>query len=782
MKIAVTIFSMATTVWMFTASGRCADTSPPKPEPWAAQWIGISRPSTNSSSASEIPQTNLWTCLRKEFFLAKKPKTAEARIAVDSKYWLWINGQLAVFEGGLKRGPNPRDTYFDVVDLAPYLRQGSNTIAVLAWYWGKQGFSYKCSGKAGFVFELHAGPTKINSDSTWKAIRHPAYGETGEPHPNFRLPDENVHFDARLDLGDWMQKGYDDSAWPCVAALGQPPVPPWNHLIERPIPQWRISPLLEYENANELPHISDGKPIIAKLPRNLTISPYLKIKAPAGLKVDMRTDNYKGGSENNFRSEYVTKNGVQDFESLPYLNGHWMIYSIPAGVEILGLRYRESRYDTDWIGRFDCDDPFLNSLWLKARNTMNVNMRDSIQDPDRERAQWWGDEVILMDQILYTCDDRAIALVRKGIDNLVDWQKPDGALFSPIPAGNWDKELPMQMLASIGGKGFWNYYFQTGDKATIAHAYPAVKKYLSLWQLGTNGLVIHRPGGWDWADWGENIDVPVIENAWLYQALDAAVKMARLTGNDADVAGNENMRDTIAANYNRIFWNGKEYRSPGYTGETDERGHALAVVFGLAKPEQWPAIKQVFASQFHGSPYMEKYVLESLFIMQEPDAALARMKKRYQKMVESPYTTLWEGWGIGNEGFGGGTYNHGWCGGPLALMMEYIAGVTPTSSGFATFQVKPELGPLTRVSSVTHTVNGLIEMEIRRIANSYELTLKAPLKTSATVFLPLAQYDSKNIFVNGYPAGKVSGVQVLQTMDGFAKLAVTGGAWKFEVR
>ena len=66
----------------------------------------------------------------------------------------------------------------------------------------------------------------------------------------------------------------------------------------------------------ELPRISDGKPIIARLPRNLTISPYLKIKAPAGLTIDMRTDNYKGGSEYNYRAEYVTRDGVQEFESL----------------------------------------------------------------------------------------------------------------------------------------------------------------------------------------------------------------------------------------------------------------------------------------------------------------------------------------------------------------------------------------------------------------------------------------------------------------------------------
>jgi len=33
-------------------------------------------------------------------------------------------------------------------------------------------------------------------------------------------------------------------------------------------------------------------------------------------------------------------------------------------------------------------------------------------------------------------------------------------------------------------------------KATIANAYPAVKRYLSLYQLGGDGLVAHRGGGW----------------------------------------------------------------------------------------------------------------------------------------------------------------------------------------------------------------------------------------------------------------------------------------------
>jgi alpha-L-rhamnosidase len=715
-------------------------------QPWQSQWI---------SAVESEKDSNIWQVFRKNINLPEIPQKAVAKIAVDSKYWLWINGQMVVYEGGLKRGPNPDDTYFDVVDVARFLQKGPNTIAVQSWFWGKDGYSHKNSGKAGLVAEFNIDDKITGTDNTWLAMRHPAFGVTGKPHPNYRMPDENIHFDARKDIGNWISPDFDDSSWPHAQTLGIPPVAPWNKLVERPIPLWKVEGLTKYENDALLPDISDGKPIIANLPRNITISPYLKIKAPAGLTIDMRTDNYKGGSEYNYRSEYVTKEGVQEFESLAYLNGHWMIYSIPAGVEILELRYRETRYNTEFTGSFDSDDPFLNSLWIKCRNTMNVNMRDAIQDPDRERAQWWGDVVIVLGEILYSCDIKAHALIKKAILNLVDWQKPDGVLYSPVPAGSWEQELPGQMLSSIGMHGFWYYYLYTGDIATIKHAYPAVKRYLDLWKPGSDGLLIHRSGGWDWGDWGENIDRPVMDNALLYQALESAVNMAKVTGNEADIPHYESVRKSISANYNRVLWTGTEYRSPGYTGITDDRGHGLAVLAGLAQPEQWPPIRKVLERSFNASPYMEKYILESLFRMGDANAALTRMKSRYQKMVESPLTTLWEGWGIGPEGYGGGSYNHGWAGGPLTLLMEYVCGVAPIKPGFSWFQVMPQPGSLNRAEASFETVKGTIRSSFQKLPSGIEIKVTVPDSTQAVVGVPAS--GVKSIKLNGklvWKAGK----------------------------
>ena len=47
---------------------------------------------------------NTWMLWRKKANVEKVPASVKAKIATDSKYWLYINEQLVVFEGGLKRG------------------------------------------------------------------------------------------------------------------------------------------------------------------------------------------------------------------------------------------------------------------------------------------------------------------------------------------------------------------------------------------------------------------------------------------------------------------------------------------------------------------------------------------------------------------------------------------------------------------------------------------------------------------------------------------------------
>ena len=118
-----------------------------------------------------------------------------------------------------------------------------------------------------------------------------------------------MHFDARKDLGNWPSPDYDDAAWPQAIEFGKPPTAPWNQLLPRETPHFRDGGLRDYQNQAELPTVSTGAPIRARLPYNAQITPYLYLEAPPGQLIDIRTDNYRGGGETNVRRNTSRKLG-----------------------------------------------------------------------------------------------------------------------------------------------------------------------------------------------------------------------------------------------------------------------------------------------------------------------------------------------------------------------------------------------------------------------------------------------------------------------------------------
>jgi alpha-L-rhamnosidase len=705
---------------------------------WQANWIGI----------AEKSPANSWICFRKDTVLKlSKNQKVTAHIACDSKYWLYVNGKMVIFEGQIKRGPTPNDSYFDEVEIGKYLKNGKNTIAVLVWYFGKDGFSHKNSGKAGLLFEADLGKTKLISDATWQGQIHPAYGNTQKPFPNYRLPESNIRFDAQKDIENWFLPSFKNNL-PNVISFGKAPTNPWGSLHKRPIPQWENSGLLNYTKI-EREIKNDTLTIKAYLPQNLMITHYFEVESEAGRLIDIRSDNYRGGGEPNVRTEYITKKGKHQFESFAFTNGHYVIYKMPSDVKIISLKYRETRFDTKLIGSFTSSDSALNILHQKALNTLQIGIRDHIHDcPDRERALWWGDVVITMGELFYVADNQSHLAIKKAIHELVDWQKADSALYSPVPAGNWKNELPGQMLASIGKLGFWKYYENTGDKATIEKVYPALKKYLALYKTDENGLVIHREGGWMWHDWGERVDVPVLDNVWYYLALEGTANMAKVLNQTADYEEFANKMKRLKPAFQKAFWTGEGYRSANFPFGYDDRVQGMAVVSGLSEKNQWEAMKKILGNTFQAGAYLEKYILESYFMMNDAEAGFERMKNRYQKMIESKHTTLWEGWDIGSAKYGGGTYNHGWTGGPLTLMHEYVAGVKSTSNDEVI--IAPQPANLKFYKTVSHTKQGLIKQEYKSDNQKVRLSLNLENNLFGKIYFPkINNKKYRQITING---------------------------------
>ena len=680
---------------------------------WKARWI---------SRAYSPSDANTWIAFQKKVDLQSVPAELLARIAADSKYWLWINGEMVVNEGGLKRGPSPGDGYYDTVDIAPYLKTGENVISVLVWYFGRSGFSHMGSGICALLLEAVGGGVEILSDASWDACVHFAYGNASGEAPNYRLSESNVRYDARKFNPDWF-KGTSKRMGSAFELAIEPGKAPLGKLIPRPIPLWKDHGLKDYDDVRR-----SGDTLICHLPYNAQFSPYMELDASAGKTVRLVTDHDAVGNAKCVSGEYVTRDGSQIYEHLPWMNGEYMYYIIPQGVTISKVQFRETGYDTAFSGWFRCDDPLLNEYWQKAQRTAYICMRDTWMDcPDRERAQWIGDEVHEMMEAFYSLSPSSWKLARKGFIEFANWAAPDGGLYAPVPCSNWYRELAQQSLAAAGWYGFHDYWFYSADDAFIPEVYPALHRYLhESWIVDSDDLPLERSKGWNWADAGRDIDRVALLHPWYYLALKGERDLAGQLGKIDDVGSDEAMMDRLKESYNRLFWNGSCYKTPGYEGPADDRVQALAVVSGIAGPDKYDAILKVLAERREAETYFMRYVIDAFFVMGRPDLALARLRE-YIPQVMNSYSTLWEQRGPRNSS------NHAWSGHGIILCGQRLAGIQPLKPGFREFTVRPQMGSLKHIECGLETACGMIEAVLDRKGKRINASLTVPEGTTAVV-------------------------------------------------
>ncbi len=689
---------------------------------WKAKWIW---------DKENLTEKNVWMCFNKKVSLYNIPEELIACISADSKYWLYINGETVVFEGSVKRGPDENSGYYDSIDIAPYLKEGENSICALVWFWDNEtSYSYNGSGQGGFLFEAIGESITIISDKSWKIKRNSAYVDSPLYPPNYRLPEYSIYFDARKNMGDWIHEAYDVSSWENATEYAVGGEGAYGKLYPRGIPFLKEYGLKDYENSKDYENYNVkklfGEKITVDIPYNAQLTPYLKIIAPAGKKIRITTENTLIGAVS---TTYITKEGEQEFESLGWFNGEHITYKIPRGVTVISLKYRETGYNSSFCGDFKCDDEFLNSLWQKSLRTLYVTMRDNFMDcPDRERAQWWGDVTSEMIMTMYSMDSNSYLLYQKGVEAMLSHVDDTKVLQTVVPISGDYFELPVQQLAGI--VGFLTYYEYTGDKAFIEKVYDASLDYLKLWEIGENNLVVHRSGSWDWADWGKKADMTAIENAWVYYALSATEKMAELLGKDEDFSFINIRKDTISKGY-KALWTEEGFKSKDVR-KPDDRANALAVLSGLAEKEHYDTITNVLTTTKNSSPYMEYYVLEALCKMEKHEAARDRIKERYEGMLSDDYSTLWEFWDSWR-----GTKNHAWSGGPLVIMSKYFAGITPLEAGYEKVKIEPQYTQSDSINCTVPSVKGLITLDYEKSSGNYIIDLTLPEGIKVVLYVPI---------------------------------------------
>ena len=656
---------------------------------WSAFWIWTKGCSDDS-----------YMMFRKTFTLDADPGEVTALISAVDKYVFWVNGELTVLDGSLKRGPTPYDSYYDEVPITS-LKAGENTLAVLVAFNGRDGDGSIVpvlknadgdeENQAGFLFEMQAGTELIVSDNSWKAMRSPAYKNrvtAGADYPNYKqssmLAERNVYYNAQDELNGWTQPGFDDSTWEAAAYIAKPGQLPFGELYAAGTKPIKFEEPADFSNAADYlgKALSENTTLELDLPGNRQFTWVISLEAPAGKKLTVYTDTYTDTDDiPNFKDTYITREGSQTYENYPWRSGSKLIIEAEAGVTFTSLQYRLSGYNGEQAGGFDSSDASLNQLWRESLNTVAICMRDTFMDcPDRERGPYMGDASNQIDAVLYSYGEGGLDLIRKAILNCVAWTTTSNAIPSRAPSTK-PQEIPNQSLIIMSSA--YHYWLASGDRETMTAYYHAFINYLKLFETDDTGFVLYRDGSWQWNDWGKNIDAEMLQAGIYAYALKLTQQLASDLGIPEDEAFLTERMTAMQNGWRERYTQADGFRSAG-SKYVDDRANAMLVLSGLAGEDDYPQIIEVLANTYEASPFCEKYVLEALCLMDREDIAMQRILDRYAPMLTDEYDTLWEKFSEDR-----GTVNHGWTAAPLYILSRYVAGVQPTAPGYESYTVTP---------------------------------------------------------------------------------------------
>lgn len=645
---------------------------------------------------------NDWVYFKKVFQVEKEGNYI-LRISADTRYFLYVNQNLCVLDGGLFRDAYGENSgYVDKVDISDFVKAGQNVMEVLVWHYGNGGRNNVPLKSAGLIFACEE--LGLYSDAATKCLRHPCYFETAQPEPSYLYGGFNIGYNANFQINDTLLKN--------AVEFGEEE---FGSLYERPIPLFSFSPVISGEYRK-----TDGKYVL-KLPTALHVMAYMEIEAQGNETIEIRNDRYTvnggpGDEMNQYaghRTEYLCKKGYNQYLNYDYMACEELHFYIPDSVTIIRLGYRICEYDTKLMKVLHTDNEEVNILIKKCARTLKFCMRDNFMDcPDRERGQWIGDVSVQAPQIFYTLDQNAVLLLKKAIHNFLALRKGD-CLVGNVPGIHFS-ELPSQSLNAISELGMISIYYEfTGDAKILEMAFEPMVRYLKLWGMNEKGLVLSRPGDWYWFDHLYNQDKTVLENAWYYMALSFAKRAGECLSRFEYHDFLKNRMASIEQNFEEHFWKDNYYGS----GEiVDERANALAVLSGLAKQEHYEDIQKILVTTYNCTPYMEVYVSEALFKMGYTKSAFSRIMNRYMPLIRNENATLWEDFAIL------GTRNHAWSGGPLTLFYRYLAGIR-IDCGAKTIYLCPDFTILREQEYSMETAGGILQVAMKCEENALQIKI-----------------------------------------------------------
>jgi Bacterial alpha-L-rhamnosidase 6 hairpin glycosidase domain/Bacterial alpha-L-rhamnosidase C-terminal domain len=387
----------------------------------------------------------------------------------------------------------------------------------------------------------------------------------------------------------------------------------------------------------------------------------------------------------------------------------------------------------------------------------------------RDRVVWQGDLSVEAPVTYLSTDD--VGAVDNSLTSLAGQQLPDGFVPAESLVGphNTGEETTYGEYVTWFVDNAYDHWLYTGDRGYLAADWSGLGKAVawleSVRQQDPQGLIafgaVNACGHYGYSDCGHETYV----NALYVRNLHQMAQLASVLGDSTDAATYTSRATTVSNAVNAQLWDPTvgAYRLSRETPDAyPQDANATAVLTGVASPAQSAsALAYLRANNWsdHGSltvspstpnasisPNYEP--LPSGFEAEDrldDDSALSQLQGEallnaywgYQ-LGQDPGSTYWEATTTaGQPALGQFTsLAHGWAAAPTIALTNDTLGVTPTSGGYATFDVVPHPGDLTWAQGVVPTPHGSISTSWQATSGGFTLHTTVPRSGRARLAVP----------------------------------------------
>lgn len=426
-----------------------------------------------------------------------------------------------------------------------------------------------------------------------------------------------------------------------------------------------------------------------------------------------------GGS---FHPAAVGKYGVV----MPF---RWLeVVKAPGAITAKNVRQVPIYYPYDMSEEsFSCDSAALNRVHDFCKHSIRATtFMGLFVDGDRERTAYEADAYIS------ALSSYAISSSGDVVDATIDTLQ-----WNPT----WPTEWKQFFIRVV-----YEQWMHTGDTNLVFRQYQRMKHTKSWRHLrNADGLIVtDGPGLMPAADGCGTQDIvdwpPSFRDGFVMRPLNAEVnalhyrnlrelaEMAKAIGQDEDAKLFTAEADRTYVAYQKAFFDEKLglYVDGVGTDHTTVQENAMAVCCGLVPPERLKQVGDYVAKKgFTCTTYMAQFVLEALFLTGHADRAFELMtadgERSWLRMLANGATITTELWDLTDPKFGI-DMNHAWSTAPLNMINRYVLGVKVLKPGYEAVEVKPNFGPLKKVSAVVPTPKGPIAIDYA----DGKLTVKKP--------------------------------------------------------